>query len=126
MDSTYKLHHLDTAMTESHGYLDCVWEYIIKLRRLRTLELEYKFAMACEEKNEFHRKVKDNDRPGHRHALPFYWSTRVGLDGVPKGLQVPIRFDSPEFHARMALYAKKIDAARKAWQLAKQAEGKEV
>lgn len=121
-----KFRVLDSQLREGYEYIDPFWEIIGKYRRLRTLELEYAYAVAVEQKNEFHRRVKDNDCPGRRHMLPFTWKSAIGIDGVRSMHQIPIRFESIQYQTKMAEFARKVADARSAFHTANMAECKEV
>lgn len=124
--SLMKQREMDTRLREGYEYVDAFWEILLKFRRMRTLELEFEYGVACEHKNEFYRKVEDNDKPGRRHMLPFVWSSEIGSDGVRRGFQVPVRFESTKFDIAMRTHNDKVATARAAWNRAKLAEGKEV
>lgn len=95
---------LDEMIKEGIEYLPQFWE--VKLGYLRMIELEFEFerSMLAREMSEFHRRCVDNDRPGKRHMLPFYWKNTLGVEGIPTKMQVPIRVGTPMYDHRMAEY----------------------
>lgn len=118
-EALMKLRMLDGQLREGLEYFPQYLDIRSKYYQIHALELEYDYAVLVEEKNEFHRRVKENDRPGRRHMLPFTWRKEIGYASVPSMHQVPIRFESVAYQSKMAEYAKKIDAARTAWRRAK-------
>lgn len=111
---SYKLQatSLDGHCREGIEYLPQFWEAIPKLQRMKALELEYDLAILINAKNEFHRKVKENDRPGRRHMLPFVWGTYIGAGGAKSQMQVPIRMGDPRYEREMAKFARQIHERR--------------
>lgn len=113
MSYAMDIRNMDTwYCREGVEYLQAFWDAIPNLQRLRDLELEFELAVLLEEKNEFHRRVKANDRPGKRHMLPFIWVTTGSFEGAQRQMPVQIRFGSIQYETRMATYAKKINALR--------------
>lgn len=126
MSARIKQLQLDASVREGFEYAPSYWDLILSHRRLHTLELKLEYAYAQEEYVEFRRKVLDNDQPGRRHMLPFAWQTSIGADRVRRHFQVPVRAHSAAFDRMMWQLRDKADNARRAWQTAKLAEGKEV
>ena len=118
-----KLDLLDANIKEGYEYIAPFWEVIPKYYAMRALELEYIYSRLVNEKNEFHRRVKANDKPGKRHMLPFVLKGTTGYDGVRTRHQVPITFESVLYQTKMADFARKINEARAAWQRAKAIAG---
>lgn len=118
-----KLHLLDQQLREGYEYLAPFWEILPKYRRMRTLELEYDYAMACEERTEFVRRVRTNDKPGKRHMLPFVWRKEMGADGEYRDFQMPIRYETTLFNVKLRALDDKVATARAAWNRAKAMEG---
>lgn len=121
-DTQMKLRLLDQQLREGYEYLALFWEILPKYRRMRTLELEYEYAMACENRKEFQRRVMANDKPGKRHMLPFVWRKERGADGSYRDFQMPIRYDSMLFNVRMKTLNDAVATAHAAWQRAKAME----
>ena len=105
MISNYKL---DAMCKEGMEYLEFFWQ--LKLNYLRSIELEFEFerSVLAHEMNEFHRRCVDNDRPGRRHMLPFYWKKNYDYDGRITEMQVPIKVGTTAYERRMADYKAKL------------------
>ena len=108
---------MDQKCKEGIEYCEPFWKLIVMLRKQRDLEIDFELGLLIAERNEFYRRVRDNDKPGRRHMLPFVWSNTFGAEGSRHSMQVPIKFGSPRFNAKMdeydncirAINAKRID-----------------
>lgn len=118
-----KIDLLDSQIKEGYEYVEPFWGLVHKYYAMRALELEYAYSRLVLEKNEFHRRVKDNDKPGKRHMLPFVQRRTTGYGGASSAHQIPIRFESALYLDKMADYAKRISSAKAAWQRAKAIAG---
>ena len=95
---------LDEMIKEGIEYLPTFWDLKVKYLRVIELEFEFERSMLAREMNEFHRRCFDNDKPGRRYMLPFYWKNTIGVEGVPTKMQVPIKVGTPMYEKRMADY----------------------
>ena len=100
---------LDKLVREGVEHRMAFW--YLKLAYLRKIELEYEFERSrlAQEMNEFHRRCVDNDRPGRRHMLPFYWKKTRGYNGEVIDMQVPIKVGTPMYDKRMAEHKAKMN-----------------
>lgn len=106
-------YQFDQLVSEAATYLESFWS--LKLLYLRKAELADEFArgMLAEEMNEFHRRCLDNDRPGRRHMMPFYWRKDRGFDGTVTETQIPIKVGSPWYEREMAKYKTRMDELKR-------------
>lgn len=102
----------DKYTKEGIEYCAPYWELILKYRRMTELEREMELGLLIEQRNELHRRCKDNDKPGRRHMLPFVWSRRQGYDGERVDIQVPLRLGHPLYEREMDKIEAKIKALR--------------
>ena len=89
------------------------WELILKQRRMTELEKEMELSLLIHERNEFHRRCKDNDKPGKRHMLPFVWVRQYGVSGEPVDVQVPLKIGHPRYTRAMDKLDAKIAEVRR-------------
>lgn len=83
----------DLMVREGVEYFDAFWRLHNLLHQQRRIEQRLMYAKVAEERAEFIRRVKDNDRIGRRAYLPF----RLRADGS----KVVYRYDSFEFRLKV-------------------------
>ena len=98
----------DQRIREGVEYHQPFWDLIPAKLRMWQLESEFERSVLANEMNEFHRRVFDNDKPGRRHMLPFYWRNIINAAGEKVPMKVPITMASPAFNARWAAYEARI------------------
>ena len=100
---------LDELVSERATYLESFWN--LKLLYLRESETAYELERGklAEEMNEFHRRCVDNDKPGKRHMMPFYWRKDTSYDGTVTETQIPIKVGSPRYEMQMGKYKARMD-----------------
>lgn len=93
-------------------YSQAYWDLIPAHRRMTELEKEMELGMLQQERAEFHRRCKDNDAPGKRHMLPFYWRKERDAYGHVTEFKVPIKIGTPHYELMMSKIETKIKAVR--------------
>lgn len=105
--------HNDVKFTkEGCEYNPAYWSLVVAYRRMAELEREWEVGMLQEERREFIRRVKDNDKPGKRHMLPFVWVRRTGFDGQVTDIKLPLKEGTPHYKRALDKINAKIKAAR--------------
>lgn len=97
---------------EGCEYSNAYWRLILSYRRMTELEREMELGLLIEQRNELHRRCKDNDKPGRRHMLPFVWSRRNGYTLTEIEMQVPMKLGTPAYEKAMAKIEAKIKEVR--------------
>lgn len=111
-------HHIRSIRRDSDytregvEYSRAYWDLILLERQRASLEKEMELSLLQEQRNELHRRCRDNDRPGLRHMLPFVWVKKVGADGVVREFQLPIKIGTPQYDRAMHKIEEKIAAVR--------------
>lgn len=102
----------DELCREGIEHLESFWKIIVCYRRAVELEFELERGKLAEEMNEFHRRCFDNDKPGKRHMMPFYWRKDTSYDGKVTETQIPIKVGSPRYEMQMAKYKARMAALK--------------
>lgn len=102
----------DMLVKEGIEYAAPFWLLISKYQEMAKLEMEMQLSLLTQERNELHRRCKDNDKPGKRHMLPFVWTRKYGVDGHYVDIQVPLKIGHPAYTRAMDRIKAKIKAVR--------------
>jgi hypothetical protein len=103
---------LDELCIEAATYLESFWNLKLAYLRMAELEDEMQRALLAQEMNEFHRRCVDNDKPGKRHMMPFYWRKDRSYDGKVTETQIPIKVGSPKYDWEMGRYKARMAALK--------------
>ena len=106
MMATVRYYAHDMAVREGAEYLQSFWELHYLIHKQRRTEVRWMYAKLAEERAEFIRQVRDNDKIGRRAYLPFRLR--------PDGGRTYYRFDSFEFNLKVADFDKRLADIRRA------------
>lgn len=97
---------------EGVEYSPAYWDLILLEFQHAALEKEMELGLLYEQRNELHRRCRDNDRPGFRHMLPFVWVEKTGTDGVAREFQLPMKIGTAQYDRAMRKIEDEIAAVR--------------
>ena len=103
----------DELTRQGVEYLQQYWDLILHHAHMHELEAEFERGVLAGEMNEFHRRCLDNDKPGRRHMMPFYWMKARSVDGTVTEMKVPIKFGTPRYERIMADYKARMAELKK-------------
>lgn len=96
----------DLMVREGVEYSDAFWRLHNLIHQQRRTEQKWMYAKVAEERAEFIRQVKDNDRIGRRAYLPFRWRS--------DGSKAQYRYDSFAFRLKVERFDARLREIRAA------------